>query len=383
MIYQTIKSEIARHLRNLPGWRTKRKIVVIESDDWGSIRMPSPEVYQSCLKAGYPVDENVYEKVDTLESEDDLELLFDLMHKFRDSNGNHPLITANCLVTNPNFDAIQKSNFEKYHYELVTETFKKYPKHEKCFNLWKEGMRENIFKMQFHGREHLNVSFFMDALRRGDRDAHFGFKLGMPGCISLDSGDVGNYYVEATRFNSESDKKEKLAIISDGLDIFQQLAGYPSESIIPPNYTWSLDFDEVTAMKGVKYFQGYRKIKEPGINGNETVFHTHSLGKMNKFGQIYLIRNAGFEPSLSKNGDVVNNCLRDIDAAFRLNKPAIISSHRINFVGGLEISNRENTLKKLKNLLESIIRKWPDVEFMSSDILGDAITKDKNIQSNV
>ena len=30
-----------RNLSNLPGWRTSRKIVVIESDDWGTIRMPS------------------------------------------------------------------------------------------------------------------------------------------------------------------------------------------------------------------------------------------------------------------------------------------------------------------------------------------------------
>ncbi|NTW32234.1 MAG: hypothetical protein HGB12_06370 [Bacteroidetes bacterium] len=30
---------------NIPGWRTDRKILVIESDDWGSIRMPSKETY--------------------------------------------------------------------------------------------------------------------------------------------------------------------------------------------------------------------------------------------------------------------------------------------------------------------------------------------------
>jgi len=37
-----IKS-IKSHLLNLPGWHTNRKIVVIESDDWGSIRMSSAE----------------------------------------------------------------------------------------------------------------------------------------------------------------------------------------------------------------------------------------------------------------------------------------------------------------------------------------------------
>ena len=36
----TKKSEIQVYLSNLPGWFTKRKIVVIESDDWGSVYMP-------------------------------------------------------------------------------------------------------------------------------------------------------------------------------------------------------------------------------------------------------------------------------------------------------------------------------------------------------
>ena len=36
---------IFHNLLSIPGWRTNRHIVVIESDDWGSIRMPSKEVY--------------------------------------------------------------------------------------------------------------------------------------------------------------------------------------------------------------------------------------------------------------------------------------------------------------------------------------------------
>ena len=79
---------------NFFGWRTNRKIVVIESDDWGSIRMPSKDVYNKCLKAGYPVNLNPYEKYDSLASKDDLEILFDLLSEFKDSNGRNPVITA-------------------------------------------------------------------------------------------------------------------------------------------------------------------------------------------------------------------------------------------------------------------------------------------------
>ena len=40
-----LKQTITHNLLNIPGCRTNRHIVVIESDDWGSIRMPSKEVY--------------------------------------------------------------------------------------------------------------------------------------------------------------------------------------------------------------------------------------------------------------------------------------------------------------------------------------------------
>ena len=32
-----LKTKLMRNLSNLPGWRTKKKIVVLESDDWGSM----------------------------------------------------------------------------------------------------------------------------------------------------------------------------------------------------------------------------------------------------------------------------------------------------------------------------------------------------------
>ena len=50
-----IKQTITHNLLNIPGWRTKRHIVVIESDDWGSIRMPSKEVYKECTLAKRPI----------------------------------------------------------------------------------------------------------------------------------------------------------------------------------------------------------------------------------------------------------------------------------------------------------------------------------------
>jgi hypothetical protein len=361
-----------RLFSNLRGWRTNRKIVVIESDDWGSIRMPSPEIYEKCLKAGYRVDLNPYEHYDSLASQEDLTLLFDLLYTFKDKNGNYPVITANCVVANPDFKKIREDNYENYYYELITETFKRYPKHRNNFELWKQGLAEKVFFPQFHAREHLNVSLFMDALQKGDKDVHWGFGNEMPGSIRKSIGRNGNHFMEASLFHSISDKNKKLEIYLDGLELFEKLFGYQSESIIPPNYTWSNDYNVMVAKKGVQYIQGLRKMREP-VPGQKPKFNHRFLGDVNKHNQISLVRNCFFEPTLIPNTDAVKQCLSDISIAFLMSKPAIISMHRVNFVGFIDPTNRDRNLNALGSLLSEIVKKWNDVEFFNSSQLGHII----------
>lgn len=372
-----IKPFIARIITNLPGWRTNRRIIVLESDDWGSIRMPSKLIYEKCLKAGYPVDRTKYERYDSLLSGNDLDLLFDLLLSFRDNKGNHPIITANCVVANPDFEKIRKDNFRRYSFELITETFKRYPAHSNNFEKWQQGIAQKIFFPQFHAREHLNISLFMDSLIRGNIDSHFSFDMQMPGIISHGSKPGGNYYVEPTKYNTLEDKHDKLEIFLEGLDLFNKLFGYKSESIIPPNYTWSPDFNRSVLEKGVKYFQGIRKIRELFPDGRY-IYHSYYLGKKNNLGQLYLVRNCFFEPSLKIPGvsDPVKQCLFDIGMAFAMKKPAIISSHRINFAGYIDPVNRDEGLKMLSQILTQALTKWPDIEFMTSSQLGKIIDGD-------
>lgn len=52
----------------------------------------------------------------------------------------------------------------------------------------------------------------------------------------------------------------------------------------------------------------------------------------------------------------------------------MINTHRVNFIGSLNVKNREKNLRLFSELLKSITIKWPDVEFLSSDMLGDLIS---------
>lgn len=362
-----LKQIITHNLLNIPGWRTKRHIVVIESDDWGSIRMPSREVYDKLLSKGYRVDLNKYEKNDSLATEKDLTELFNILSKYTDINGNHPIITANCAVANPDFEKIKESGFQNYYYEPFTETLKRYQGCENSFELWQQGMKEGLFKPQFHAREHLNVSNWIHSLQN-DEDTKHVFDYGIMGLFPKGKENVGNKFQVAlgdTEFPIQSQNE----IIKEGLDLFEKIFNYKSKTFIAPCYTWNPSIEKTLYDNGVIGIQGLVYQKVPCGNSIR-----HWMGSKNAYGQIYTIRNAFFEPTLSPNIDNVEDCLYRIECAFRWNKPAIISSHRINYIGAINEYNRDNNLKQLDGLLTKIQKKWGDVEFISSDKLVDIIS---------
>ncbi|MCG9881758.1 MAG: hypothetical protein MH472_14275, partial [Bacteroidia bacterium] len=127
---------------------------------------------------------------------------------------------------------------------------------------------------------------------------------------------------------------------------------------------------------GVDYLTRYKLQRYPMGDG-KFERQINWLGKRNDLGQIYLTRNVGFEPSEFESSECVQNCLNDIEIAFKFRKPAIISSHRVNYLGYLCKDNREKGLNLLDELLFKINNKWPDVEFFTSEELGNLIAKDK------
>lgn len=76
MIYN-LRRAVSRFTSNFNGWKSSRKILVIESDDCGNIRMPNIDTYKFFLSNGYPIADRPFEKYDTLATSEDLSILFD------------------------------------------------------------------------------------------------------------------------------------------------------------------------------------------------------------------------------------------------------------------------------------------------------------------
>jgi hypothetical protein len=369
------KRKIVQNMINIYGWKTHRKLVILESDDWGSIRIPSREVYKNLLKSGDKVDCNPFTRYDSLESEADLSLLFDILITHKDCRGRYPVITANCAVANPDFDKIEASGYSEFYYEPFTETLKKYPEHKRSFELWQQGIKQNIFFPQLHCREHMNVTRWMKHLQDGKSEVKIAFNNRM---ISTGNSftPVNKYaYMDAFNYDIKEEVYTLNAIIKEATELFKQIFGYSSKSFISSCYIWGSDLEKELASNGIEYIQGSNiQLLPQKTEGTNTLGKKrHYIGQVNKFNQIYLIRNCEFEPCWNQNIDWVNNCLYDIATAFKWKKPAIISTHRLNYIGYIDESNRDRNLKLLSFLLYEIIKSWPDVEFITSVELGEMI----------
>lgn len=318
-----LKQTISHNLLNIPGWHTKRKLVVIESDDWGAIRMPSKEAYNQFLKEGIRVDNDPYCRYDSLANKEDLEALFDVLTSVKDKNGNYVVFTADAVVANPDFKKIREADFCEYFYEPITVTMANSPAHEHVFDLWKEGIKEGIFHPQFHGREHLNVEKWLAVLREGkELVTKRAFELSTFGLTSKVDQSIQGNYMGAFDSAEEDDIKRYDNIIKEGLDLFNKLFGYRSESFIATTYTWSPLIESSLNSNGVKYIQGLVSQRIPLDSGTKFYFKKNNYqGKRNNLGQIYLMRNCFFEPSHFRDKfDVVDECLSRINIAFRWGK---------------------------------------------------------------
>jgi hypothetical protein len=357
-------NSLLQNIKNIPGWRSGRKLLIIECDDWGGINMPSNEAYGRMLAAGLRVDLRKWNRSDTLETAEDLVQLFKVLESVRDSNNRSAVLTAVTNMANPDFTKIRDADFTEYYFEKFTDTLARYYPDSNVFGLYGEGIAAGIFVPVLHGREHLSTQLWMKELQRKNKDLHIAFDNGF---VSLDvagtAPEVRGFRTEFY-FTGEDEKPFLHNSIRDSVELFREIFGYQPKVFVPANGVFHPDFAVTTASSGVKYLWVNHLMRYRDSKGASRVKWIRP-GQKGPGGITYYLRNCSFEP----NGEMymgVDFTLKQVEAAFRWRKPAIISTHRASYVGGLDPANRLRGLTELEKLLKGIVRKWPDVEFVSS-----------------
>ena len=163
-IISNIKQTAAVNVKNIIGWKTKRKIIIFSVDDYGNVRLHSKQARDTMFAKGLKPTSR-FDIYDTLETTDDLTALYNTLDSVKDKNDNPAVFTAFAMSANIDFEKMKETGYTSYYYEALPATFKKINGYDGTWQLWKEGMQKKLLVPQFHGREHLSVQPWMNELQ--------------------------------------------------------------------------------------------------------------------------------------------------------------------------------------------------------------------------
>lgn len=359
---------------DLKGFRFKEKILVIESDDWGSIRMPSKIALERVKCGGVNTDDCPFLSFDTMEKNKDIDYIGEKLTAAFPDITRRPVITANYILANPDYKKIWNSGFEEYHRKFFWDLLKSNDLLRGYKDSVSEGLKGGFFFPQLHGVEHVNIAYWLEILKG---NLHPEVLIGFDNDIyGISKNVVGNHLRKSllAAYDFESVSEFNLHIrpeLEIANEMFKGFFGYYSRSFIAPNYFWSSEIEEVLSQVGVEYIQSSRKQNLPVAYGG---YNWRYTGQLNEFNQMYLVRNCIFEPATVVDKSLAyKNAMNQIKRAFYFGYPAVISTHRVNFASGISEVNRNENVTLLVKLLQEVTRKWPNVLFMNSPQLGDCI----------
>ena len=342
-------------------------IVIFESDDWGSIRVPSKEALRDYCAVHPEFHPNPYQTYDGLERYEDYDALKSVLTKHVDDRGHYARFTLNFVMANPVFNDSLLIN-RSFQFESIADTYKRYFGERKTFLsglLDEVNNADCVFRPQLHGREHLNATVWMKKTieSRALLDAYLLKMIGVnPG-----------KYSDMDVLNSSNTLINRDEYIRDAVQMFRALFGFSPQSFIAPCYVIDRSCESVLANEGVTVLQGARFMNKPRRDGSLAKIPWF-MGWKNPFGQTCLVRNCYFEPTKSMFvGKTIDMCVDDsfaeIASALDSKRPAIVCSHRMNYTSIISCENRDSSLIALDKLLTKIEAAYPSVEYMSSDEL--------------
>jgi hypothetical protein len=151
--------------------------------------------------------------------------------------------------------------------------------------------------------------------------------------------------------------------ISEGKEIFYNAFGYYPHTAIAPHYLWDENTEIALYNEGIRYVQGlpYHQARFPHN------MHYHFLGEKNR-NVVYLIRliNLEFQGGRNPQWDYIH-AFEEIATAWKYGLPAIVSTHRLNYVGSIDPNMHSSGIRQLDCLLKNLENDFGDEVVYLSD----------------
>tara|TARA_S200000501_G_scaffold367155_1_gene403076 strand:- start:4109 stop:5182 length:1074 start_codon:yes stop_codon:yes gene_type:complete len=351
-----LMKKISKTIDKIPFYLRKRftkKYIVIQSDDWGMEQSKSIQGI-NYLRKKFGEENFTRWTTDSLETIDDLSLLFELLMKYQSSFKNMPTITANFITHNINYNSNSVLSFAPLKDYLQ--------KNKKLAELYQVGMKNKILSAELHGYCHNDIKKLEDYFQTIEGQILFenGFFVGK----STLRGSLKKFRSEFANGNKWIENKFLKSIKE-----FYRFFKFPPSSIIPPHFIFENNFVGLIHNSGIKAIQATNWL----TNSRNQSFKKPHFRRLENL--IWLPRNARLDPHPDYNHNAYS-CLKNIERAFKNKSPAIIDFHRVNIAGRFNEKYRDRTLRELGIVFDNILKYWPEVEFISTkDLLEICLQK--------
>lgn len=354
-------------------WSTY-KVIIFQSDDWGLCGWsPDLSSFRRLWKENL-VQSTAHKWVEwmksTLESPADLDQLFAILLKYKGGDDRTVVFQPAYIMSAPDYDAIEASGCKHYADVVIPEVPSSWQRGDFIAKA-KEGIEKGIWHPVYHGNTHFNRFEWMKGLKADDESTMLAFKH-----QTFITGNNTDYH----EYDPVLAANQQEMLISTGIGRFRDVFGYYPKAAIAPTYVWQNKTEKILAKYGIQVIEGksYQQIQRRfsakvrgklinwlGKKAPDKPWQI-SMGNYNpKLKLYYLNRNVYFEPFGRKDArHGAERAYKDIVEAWEKNEPAVVCTHRINYVY-LEDHWVAENLNQLELLLSMIQTHHPEAVYLT------------------
>ena len=321
-------------------WREpmlRHPVLVFESDDWG------PGKEEQARQLGY---------------------LIETLQAYQDAWGRHPVMTLGIVLGVPNTEKNKASGLSAFHRLTLAE-----PRFQAIRTAMQRGVEAGVFSLQLHGLEHYWPAALLTVAARDMAVKEWLTGEPLPDTERLPAA-LQSRWIDGSQLPSRPlDEREVEQAAREEVALFANIFGFTPAVLVPPTFVWP------TAVERGWVAAGGRTVVTPGqryeardaanklIPGGPPIHN----GDRSPAGMLYVVRNDYFEPAY---GHKAEHALEALLHNNRAARPTLLETHRCNFTRDPALA--EASLRELRRLLDEVLRRCPDVAFLSTEAIAQA-----------